>query len=97
MLRVLILLLLSAAPSLADVTGPNGKTVECYCTDSNGDRVEMQQVICLYVDGRAFMARCEMSLNVPMWRPTGEGCASSGLIQRLQPPGDAGAVHAGVG
>lgn len=49
---------------------------ECYCTDSVGDRVEMGQVICLSVGGRAFQARCEMSQNVPMWREIGDGCVS---------------------
>ncbi len=97
MLRLFLPLLLGAGPALADVAAPNAKTVDCYCTDSTGGRVELGQSICLYVDGRAFMARCEMSLNVPMWRPTGDGCVSSGLIQRLEPPGDAGPVHAGIG
>jgi len=54
-----------------------GKTVDCYCTDSAGGRVELGEEICLYVDGRAFMARCEMSLNNPIWRDTGRGCLSS--------------------
>lgn len=49
---------------------------ECYCTDSAGDRVEMGEILCLSVGGRAFMARCEMSQNVPMWRETGDGCVS---------------------
>ena len=50
---------------------------DCYCTDKTGARVELGQTICLNVDGRAFMARCEMSLNVPMWRETGRNCLSS--------------------
>jgi len=53
--------------------------IDCYCTDTQGERVELDQVICLYVNGRAFLARCEMSLNNPMWRDTGEGCVSSQL------------------
>jgi len=32
------------------------------------------------VDGRSYMARCEMSLNVPMWRDTGEGCISAEML-----------------
>lgn len=81
--------MLVASPALADVTSPSGKTVDCYCTDSSGGRVELEETICLYVDGKAFMARCEMSLNNPMWRPTGEGCASSSLRNRLSPKGAA--------
>ena len=62
------------APSLA---------VECYCTDRNGQRVELGQTICLDVNGRRFAAQCQMSLNVPMWRDIGEACP--GLAQRLDP------------
>ena len=68
-----------AAPLQADVIGPDGKVRDCYCTDSKGSRVELGETICLYVDGRAFMAQCQMSLNVPMWREVQEGCLSSDL------------------
>lgn len=83
MMRFLILTLLIATPALADVTGPSGKTVECYCTDSTGARVEMGETICLEVGGRMFMAQCQMSLNSPMWREVQQGCLSSDL-QPLQ-------------
>lgn len=56
----------------ADVKWP-----DCYCTDKTGARIELGQEICMYVDGRSFTARCEMSLNNPMWRETGNGCLSS--------------------
>lgn len=84
-------LALTAAPSLADVVGPGGKTVECYCTDKSGARVELGEMVCLQVDGRMFMAQCQMSLNSPMWREVSEGCLSSeltpgtDLLQRLKP------------
>lgn len=70
-----------ALPAQADVTGPGGRTVDCYCTDTQGARVELGEVICLYVDGRAFMAQCDMSLNVPIWRDIGQACISSSLPQ----------------
>ena len=102
MRRVIATVLIAAGPAPADVTGPGGPTVECYCTDSGGDRVELGQTICLQVDGRTFTAQCQMSLNVPMWRETGEGCVSSGLTggqsipQHVQPPFGAGAVDAQI-
>lgn len=96
MKQVLGAFLLLAAPAVADVTSPSGKTVDCYCTDKTGGRIELGESICLFVDGRAFMARCEMSLNNPMWRPTGDGCLSSRLPQSLQPGLDTGAVHAEI-
>ncbi|MEM6309456.1 MAG: hypothetical protein AAF754_05345 [Pseudomonadota bacterium] len=77
MLRAVSLSFLLASPVLADVTSPSGKTVECYCTDSKGQRIELGQTICLQVDGRMFMAQCQMSLNNPMWREVSTGCFSS--------------------
>ncbi len=79
MLRVFFLTCLMASPALADVTSPSGKTVECYCTDKAGSRIELGQTVCLQVDGRMFMAQCQMSLNVPMWREVQQGCLSSSL------------------
>lgn len=77
MTRILIAALLCAAPALADVTGPGGKVIDCYCTDRKGGRIELGQTICMQVDGRLFMAQCQMSLNVPMWREVSQGCLSS--------------------
>ena len=74
---LLALAFLVATPALADVKGPNGRTVDCFCTDSQGLRVELGETICLTVGGRAFMAQCDMSLNVPTWREVGQGCLSS--------------------
>ncbi|SDW94415.1 hypothetical protein SAMN04488001_2056 [Litoreibacter albidus] len=65
-----------ALPTSADVTSPSGKTVECYCTDKAGSRVELGEQRCLNVGGRIFMARCEMSLNVPMWREMKTSCVT---------------------
>lgn len=58
--------------------------IDCYCTDRTGDRVELGETICLNVDGRAFLARCEMSLNNPMWRDTGSDCIGAAL-RRFEP------------
>jgi len=84
MKRLLFLSCLLALPAYADVTGPGGKVIECYCTDTQGARVEIGDQICMFVDGRAFMALCDMSLNVPIWRDTGAGCLSSRAEPELQ-------------
>lgn len=108
MRTVLILVAASlTAPALAhaDVTSPSGKTVDCYCTDTQGARVELGETICLQVDGRAFMAQCDMSLNVPIWRDVGTGCLSSSVMpgalpqsrpEILEPLFDTGRVDAPV-
>ncbi len=88
-----------ATSGLADVKGPNGKVIDCYCTDRTGSRVELGQTICMQVDGRMFMAQCQMSLNVPMWREVQKGCLSSRLQSPVQVPYpglDPGPVNAGI-
>ncbi len=84
MLRFVLIFLALAVPAHADVKGPGGKVIECYCTDTQGARVEIGDQICLFVDGRAFMALCDMSLNVPIWRDTGAGCLSSRAEPEIQ-------------
>jgi len=93
--RIALILALLAAPATADVTAPSGKVIDCYCTDSTGGRVELEETICLFVDGRAFLARCEMAQNNPIWRDTGEGCVSSALdrLKALQPGLNTGLIY----
>ena len=79
MKRLVFLLFCMGFPAAADITYPTGKTVDCYCTDRSGSRIELGQTICMQVDGRMFMAQCQMSLNVPMWREVQQGCLSSDL------------------
>lgn len=85
MKRLIALFCILALPGAADVTSPSGKTVDCYCTDRNHNRIELGETICLQVDGRMFMAQCQMSLNVPMWREVQQGCLSSSL-ESVEPP-----------
>ncbi len=79
MKHLFILFSLLTAPAFADGY-INGVPVDCYCTDTQGERIEVGETICLQVDGRMFMAQCQMSLNVPMWREVSPGCLSSNLI-----------------
>ncbi len=53
------------------------KAPDCYCTDKEGKRIELGTMVCMKVDHRNFIARCEMSLNNPMWREIKQGCLSS--------------------
>ncbi|MCP5075220.1 MAG: hypothetical protein GY947_18250 [Rhodobacteraceae bacterium] len=91
-----VLAFLLAFPALADKA--DVKWPDCYCTDKTGARIELGETICLFVDGRSFTARCEMSLNNPMWRETGDSCLSSRnrLPNSADPALDTGAVHAAI-
>ncbi|MGJ8627793.1 MAG: hypothetical protein ACSHXB_12605 [Sulfitobacter sp.] len=92
MIRFALLLSLLPVTTLADVTAPSGRVIDCYCTDRNHNRVELGETICLHVDGRMFMAQCQMALNVPMWREVQEGCLSSDL-KLSEPPFNALGVY----
>ncbi|WP_322865592.1 hypothetical protein U5922_004900 [Aquicoccus sp. G2-2] len=85
-MRSLVLILAALpAPAFADYN-MNGKIIDCYCTDTSGAHVDIGEKICLQVDGKMFIAQCQMSLNVPMWRKISDGCLSSQLIEpRLDP------------
>lgn len=69
MKRIIFLTALLSVPLTAQA-----RTIDCYCTDSTGTRIELGESICLNVGGRAFTAQCQMSLNVPMWRETQSSC-----------------------
>lgn len=47
---------------------------DCYCTDSDGKRVELGETVCLRIGPREVLARCDMSVNSPTWRYESEGC-----------------------
>ncbi|MRU16898.1 hypothetical protein FDP25_15760 [Roseovarius sp. A21] len=95
-MRWIALICCLAPPALADQT-IGGKTVDCYCTDKAGKRVELGEMICLHVDGKSFMAQCQMSLNNPMWRKISDGCLSSSLRKRLEPPIQTRRIHSEIG
>lgn len=100
----ILLGVLVAGPLAADVTGPGGKKIDCYCTDQSGGRIELGEMICLHVDGTIFTAQCQMSLNVPMWRKVQDGCTTARLTAPMSkpiskpgdPPVDPGRVDAKI-
>lgn len=79
MKQIALIASLIALPSVTPAFAQAKKTVDCYCTDRERTRIELGETICMQVDGRMFMAQCQMSLNVPMWREVQEGCLSSSL------------------
>ncbi len=46
---------------------------EYFCTN-RGIRVEVEESSCLIIGDRHVRAVCDISLNNPMWRETGETC-----------------------
>lgn len=58
--------------------------VEYYCTDETGQRKELGEVICITAGCDTWMARCDMSLNNPMWRRIQDGCPGVSLYDRIK-------------
>ena len=71
-----------------------------YCTGGNGERYELGEVICINASScQVWLAKCDMSLNNPMWRKIQDGCPVASLLERihaLQPGFDPGPVDSGV-
>jgi len=63
-----------------------------FCTNQ-GVRVELHQKSCLFVDGRTTLASCEMSMNNPIWRTTGESCDPRVRYEDRSPAGEPGSTH----
>ncbi len=70
-MRALIVILILAAPAAAQQRAfPTP-----YCRDGDGNRVELGELTCIAVGCvPPYLARCEMSLNSPMWRKVQDGC-----------------------
>lgn len=69
-----------------DQTSPSPKAMDCYCTDATRQRLELGATTCLVIGGKPFLAQCQMSLNVPMWRKLRDGCPVSSLPSPLAQP-----------
>ncbi len=93
MKRILAALLLLPGAALAQaVPDPAGRPgdfapmdgVEYFCTDADGARHELGEVICITAGCDTWLARCDMSLNNPTWRRVQDGCPGVSLYRRLQ-------------
>ncbi|MEM7058075.1 MAG: hypothetical protein AAF557_10840 [Pseudomonadota bacterium] len=68
-------------PAQADIYNPpkpkdGFRYPDCFCTDSQGERIELGKTVCLTIGSRSFTARCVMATNNPFWRQVSEGCPS---------------------
>lgn len=57
-----------------------------FCTGSEGERYELGEIVCLVNNScsESWLAKCDMSLNNPMWRKVQDGCPAATLLDRLQ-------------
>ncbi|SFP47394.1 hypothetical protein [Tranquillimonas alkanivorans] len=87
-LALLLLALPAAAADRKDAAerpaAPPLPKIELYCTDGQGERRELGEVICITASCQTWLARCEMSQNNVMWRKIQDGCPGAGLLDRLR-------------
>ena len=67
-------LFVALVPTLADAHN-------CKCRN-RGTYFELGETSCLRVDGKSYLARCEMRLNVSSWTKIEDGCP---LTSRFHP------------
>ncbi|PTM98967.1 hypothetical protein [Mycoplana dimorpha] len=79
LLGIFVLIPVLLLPVASDALG------KCTCRNRDGSRYEQGAVACLNVDGRTYLARCEMALNVPNWKKVQDGCpaADRSRVERL--------------
>ena len=51
----------------------------CTCRNRDGSKLEIGQTVCIRVGDVAYLARCEMELNVTTWRKIRDGCPEARL------------------
>jgi len=73
-----ITFLVAAAAGCLLVMSP-ASAHNCTCRNRDGRVYQLGQSICLFVDGRRYLARCDMSLNVSSWTKLQDGCPSARL------------------
>ncbi|MFO6463902.1 hypothetical protein ACK8OR_05890 [Jannaschia sp. KMU-145] len=76
MLRTIAIAIFATLPAVGAYAQAT-KSIPCECRDTTGNLHEVGATTCLTVDGRTFKALCDMSLNVTIWRDTGEICPMS--------------------
>lgn len=91
MKQVLAIALILPTLSFAEGTVPDYSQlyppmpgVDNYCTDAEGQRVELGQVICITASCTTWTAKCDMSLNNPTWRKIQDGCPAVSVIDRFK-------------
>ena len=55
----------------------------CTCRNRDGSKYELGQIACVRVGGNAYLARCEMNLNVTTWKKLRDGCPTAGMSTPL--------------
>ena len=48
--------------------------IRCTCRNRDGSKFELGQTVCIRIGDVAYLARCEMALNVTTWRKLRDGC-----------------------
>ncbi|WP_203422883.1 hypothetical protein [Sinorhizobium sp. BG8] len=73
-----------AAEALPAAGGP--PDARCTCRNRDGSKHELGSVVCLNVDGRRYLARCTMVLNVTSWQKVQDGCPVSARPSLMSMP-----------
>jgi hypothetical protein len=57
---------------------------DCSCVNRDGIRFGLGQTACLNVDGRSYLALCELNLNVTSWKKIDDSCpqASNHILKQ---------------
>jgi hypothetical protein len=63
-------------PAISSAASPHAA---CTCRTKDGSRRELGQTVCIRIGDAAYLARCEMDLNVTTWKKLKDGCPEARL------------------
>lgn len=72
------------AVAILIVCAQTGDAHNCTCINKGGARYQLGQMACLHVDGKSYLARCEMKLNVSSWTRVQDSCPVASLATPAQ-------------
>lgn len=75
----LLALSLAAAAMVAGTVSASPPDRRCTCRNRDGVKYELGQLACIRVGDVAYLARCEMNLNVTTWKKLRDGCPTAEL------------------
>jgi hypothetical protein len=77
--NLVLALSLTAACSAVSPSFAAPREPRCTCRASDGSKIELGQTACIRVGDVAYLARCEINLNVTTWRKLRDSCPEARL------------------
>ncbi|AVA21205.1 hypothetical protein QA648_05255 [Rhizobium sp. CB3171] len=83
-MREVLKLIVLGLPFAVMADAPALAGQDCYCKNVDGKQHAIGEVACMTVNGKSYLAQCEMNLNVTSWLKLQDGCPITERSPTLQ-------------